>query len=88
MDGAAGTTVTVRRVYAVANAGNQIKIRGNATDRELGHGRQLRLLQRQVLHAGRRPVPRLRATPLSLILGRQRHVRPSATTPSPAKATA
>ena len=31
MDGAAGTSVTLRRVYAVANAGNQVKTRGNAT---------------------------------------------------------
>ena len=31
MDGAAGTTVTIRRAYAVANGGNQIKTRGNAT---------------------------------------------------------
>ncbi len=31
MDGAAGTSVTIRRAYAIANAGNQIKTRGNAT---------------------------------------------------------
>jgi len=31
MDGAPGTSVTIRRAYAVANAGNQIKTRGNAT---------------------------------------------------------
>ncbi|MGH8077544.1 MAG: NEW3 domain-containing protein, partial [Lysobacter sp.] len=31
MDGAAGTTVTIRRAYAIANGGNQIKTRGNAT---------------------------------------------------------
>lgn len=30
MDGADSTRVTVRRLYAVANAGNQLKIRGNA----------------------------------------------------------
>lgn len=30
MDGADSTHVTVRRVYAVANAGNQVKIKGNA----------------------------------------------------------
>ncbi|GHA78653.1 choice-of-anchor Q domain-containing protein [Cognatilysobacter bugurensis] len=30
MDGAEGTTVTVRRLHAVGNAGNQAKIRGNA----------------------------------------------------------
>ena len=30
MDGASGTHVTVRRLYAVANAGNQAKIRGNS----------------------------------------------------------
>uniref|UniRef100_UPI002ED957C9 choice-of-anchor Q domain-containing protein n=1 Tax=Novilysobacter viscosus TaxID=3098602 RepID=UPI002ED957C9 len=31
MDGADSTHVTLRRVYAVANAGNQVKVRGNAT---------------------------------------------------------
>ncbi len=31
LDGAAGTSVTLRRVYAVANAGNQVKTRGNMT---------------------------------------------------------
>ncbi len=31
MDGAAGTTVTIRRAYAIANGGNQIKTRGNTT---------------------------------------------------------
>ncbi len=30
MDGADGTTVTMRRIYAVANAGNQVKLKGNA----------------------------------------------------------
>jgi hypothetical protein len=30
MDGADGTSVTMRRVYAVANAGNQVKIKGNS----------------------------------------------------------
>ena len=30
MDGASGTKVTMRRVYSVANAGNQVKIRGNS----------------------------------------------------------
>lgn len=30
MDGADGTQVTMRRVYAVANAGNQVKIKGNS----------------------------------------------------------
>ncbi len=29
MDGADGTTVTMRRVYSVANAGNQVKLKGN-----------------------------------------------------------
>lgn len=31
LDGAAGTSVTLRRVYAAANAGNQVKTRGNMT---------------------------------------------------------
>ena len=31
LDGAAGTTLTVRRLHAYANAGNQLKIMGNAT---------------------------------------------------------
>lgn len=31
MDGAPSTSVTVRRLYATGNAGNQLKIRGNAT---------------------------------------------------------
>jgi len=31
LDGAAGTSVTVRRTYAVGNAGNQLKTNGNAT---------------------------------------------------------
>jgi len=30
MDGADTTTVTLRRIYAVANAGNQVKIKGNS----------------------------------------------------------
>jgi hypothetical protein len=30
MDGADGTSVTMRRVYSVANAGNQVKIKGNS----------------------------------------------------------
>lgn len=30
LDGAAGTSVTLRRVYAAANAGNQVKTRGSA----------------------------------------------------------
>jgi hypothetical protein len=30
MDGAAGTSVTLRRIYAVANAGNQVKVKGNS----------------------------------------------------------
>ena len=31
MDGADSTKVTLRRIYSVANAGNQVKIKGNAT---------------------------------------------------------
>lgn len=31
MDGAPSTTITIRRAYAVANGGNQVKTRGNAT---------------------------------------------------------
>ncbi|MCF7220944.1 NEW3 domain-containing protein [Marilutibacter chinensis] len=31
MDGADGSSVTMRRVYAVDNAGNQLKVRGNST---------------------------------------------------------
>ncbi|QOD92028.1 right-handed parallel beta-helix repeat-containing protein [Lysobacter sp. CW239] len=31
MDGAASSSVTVRRVYAVGNAGNQLKVHGNST---------------------------------------------------------
>ncbi|MFC0679123.1 right-handed parallel beta-helix repeat-containing protein [Lysobacter korlensis] len=31
MDGADSTNVTIRRLYAIANAGNQLKVRGNAT---------------------------------------------------------
>jgi uncharacterized membrane protein len=31
MDGADGSDVVVRRTYAVANAGNQVKVRGNST---------------------------------------------------------
>ncbi|RNF83286.1 choice-of-anchor Q domain-containing protein [Montanilutibacter psychrotolerans] len=30
MDGADGTQVTLRRIYSVANAGNQVKVKGNA----------------------------------------------------------
>jgi len=30
MDGADGTNVTLRRIYSVANAGNQVKIKGNS----------------------------------------------------------
>ena len=30
MDGADGPNVTLRRIYSVANAGNQVKIKGNS----------------------------------------------------------
>ena len=53
MDGAAGTSVTIRRAYAVANAGNQIKTRGNATIENSVMVGSCALLRAASLHAGR-----------------------------------